>query len=143
MRLSVTTPRGAVVDTDIDEITAPGLVGEFGVLPGHVPLMAALKPGVLTYRTPAHTATFAVGEGFLQVTPTTVGDKTTDRVLVLVDNALTATAVDLAVARKDLAEAEAEIMAWKREIDGTYQSLLVRRDWALARISAAAKQNPS
>ena len=37
MRLSVTTPRGAVVETEIDEITAPGTLGEFGVLPGHVP----------------------------------------------------------------------------------------------------------
>ena len=46
MRLSVTTPRGALVDTDVEEVTAPGELGEFGVLPGHVPLMSALKPGV-------------------------------------------------------------------------------------------------
>ena len=50
MRLSVTTPRGALVDTDVDEVTAPGELGEFGVLPGHVPLMSALKPGVLWYK---------------------------------------------------------------------------------------------
>ena len=50
MKLSVTTPRGALVDADVDEVTAPGALGEFGVLPGHVPLMSALKPGVLVYR---------------------------------------------------------------------------------------------
>ena len=50
MRLSVTTPRGALVDTDVEEVTAPGELGEFGVLPGHVPLMSALKPGVLWYK---------------------------------------------------------------------------------------------
>ncbi len=50
MKLSVTTPRGAIVDTDVDEVTAPGELGEFGVLPGHVPLMSALKPGVIWYK---------------------------------------------------------------------------------------------
>ena len=143
MRLSVTTPRGAVVEVDIDEITAPGQLGEFGVLPGHVPLMAALKPGVLTYRTQDHTGTLAVGEGFLQVAPTTVGGQATDRVLVLVDQAVAAAAVDRSAAEKDLAHAEAEIASWKRELDGTYQALVVRRDWALAQIAAAARQAAS
>ena len=146
MRLSVTTPRGAIVEADIDEITAPGQVGEFGVLPGHVPLMAALKPGVLTYRTHDHKGTLAVGEGFLQVAPvpaTTADGKATDRVLVLVDQALAAASVDREAAEKDLASAEAEIVSWKRELDGTYQALVVRRDWALARIDAAARQAAS
>jgi F-type H+-transporting ATPase subunit epsilon len=142
MRLSVTTPRGAIVEADIDEVTAPGLVGEFGVLPGHVPLMAALKPGVLTYRTQDHTTTLAVGEGFFQVAPANVGDKVTDRVLVLVGQAVAARSVDVPAAKKDLAEAEAELAAWKKEPDGAYQSLVVRRDWALAQIGAAARLGP-
>lgn len=137
MRLSITTPRGAVVEADIDEITAPGQLGEFGVLAGHVPLVAALKPGVLTYRAQDHTGTLAVGEGFLQVAPTMIGGKATDRVLVLVDQALTAASVDRAAAEKELAHTEAEIAAWKRELDGSYQALVVRRDWALAQITAA------
>ena len=147
MRLSITTPRGAIVEADIDEITAPGLVGEFGVLPGHVPLMAALKPGVLTYRTGDKTRTLAVSQGFLQVAPTSTsasaGDKTTDRILVLVSDALTAGSVNVAAVKKDLAESEAEIAAWKREPDGTYHALVARRDWALAQIGAAARTTPS
>ena len=42
MRLSVTTPQGALVEADVDEVTAPGALGEFGVLPGHVPFLSAL-----------------------------------------------------------------------------------------------------
>jgi len=137
MRLSVTTPRGSIVEAEIDEVTAPGQLGEFGVLPGHVPLMAALKPGVLTYRAPDHTGTLAVGEGFLQVTPAMMGGKATDRVLVLVDQAMTAASVDRTAAEKEFAHAEAEIAAWKRDLDGSYQALVVRRDWALAQIAAA------
>ena len=144
MRLSITTPRGALVDTDVDEVTAPGVLGEFGVLPGHVPLMSALKPGVLVYRTKDHAGVVAVGEGFLQVAPVAATtapaeQPAVDRVLVLVYHAVPAGSVDRAGAEKDLAEADAELAHWKRELDGEYQALLSRRNWAAARIDAASR----
>jgi len=143
MRFSVNTPRGSVVETDIDEVSAPGQLGEFGILPEHIPLMAALKPGVLTYRHQGRATTLAVGEGFLQVAPLpAVGDaKPVDRVLVLVDQALVASSIDRAAAQKDLAGFEAELAAWKQELDGAYQALLVRRDWALARVNASERSS--
>jgi len=143
MRLSVTTPRGAVVETDVEELTAPGQLGELGILAGHVPLMTALKPGVLTYKARDQVGTLAVGEGFLQVAPTVVGGTSTDRILVLVDRALAASAVDRVAAESELKSAEAELAAWKQELDGTYHALVVRRDWALARLNAAARLTPS
>lgn len=143
MRLSVTTPRGAIVDTEIDELTAPGQLGEFGVLPGHVPLMSALKPGVLTYWTQQRAATLAVGEGFLQVAPVVDGNTSTDRVLVLVDRATAAPSVDRTAAAAELARLERELAAWKQDLDGSYKALLVQRDWAQAQLDAAAKSNPS
>lgn len=143
MRLSVTTPRGAVVDTDVDELTAPGQLGEFGVLPGHVPLMSALKPGVLTYWTQQRAATLAVGEGFLQVAPVVAGNTSTDRVLVLVDRASNASGIDRAAAAAELTRLEREIAAWKQDLDGSYKALVVQRDWAQAQLDAAAKSNPS
>src|SRR3954452_5131285 len=110
MRLSVTTPRGALVDTDVDEVTAPGELGEFGVLPGHVPLMSALKPGVLWYKGKDRSGILAVGQGFLQVAqlPMQPADHTTaqDRALVLVAKVLTATDVDGAAGEKDLAASD-------------------------------------
>jgi F-type H+-transporting ATPase subunit epsilon len=156
MRLSITTPQGSVVEADVDEVSAPGVLGELGILPGHVPLMTALKPGVLVYRAGERVATLAVGEGFLQVAPAAVtaaavvgsgaggigaiaGAITGDRVLVLVDQALAARSVDRAAAEKDFARAEAELAAWKRDLDGAYQALVVRRDWALARMHAAGR----
>jgi F-type H+-transporting ATPase subunit epsilon len=141
MRLSITTPRGALVDTDVEEVTAPGLLGELGVLPGHVPLMTALKPGVLVYRTKDHAGVVAVGQGFLQVAPVaaTEGRPAGDRVLVLVNHAVPAGSVDRASAEKDLADADGEIAKWKQELDGEYQALLSRRNWAAARIDAAAR----
>src|SRR3569832_1349124 len=143
MRLSVTTPRGAVVDTDVDELSAPGLLGEFGVLPGHVPLMSALKPGVLTYWTQSRAATLAVGEGFLQVAPVVAGNTNKDRVLVMVDRATNASSIDRAAAARELARLEREIAGWKQELDGSYKALLVQRDWAQAQLDADTKSIPS
>src|SRR5262245_27690524 len=142
MRLSVTTPRGALVDTDVDELTAPGELGEFGVLPGHVPLMSALKPGVLWYKGKERSGILAVGQGFLQVAPLPQADDRApghglDRVLVLVDQALTARDVDRARAEKDLAAADRELAAWSGELDGAHQALVERRGWAQARLDAA------
>jgi len=142
MRLSVTTPRGALVDTDVDEVTAPGELGEFGVLPGHVPLMSALKPGVVWYKGKDRSGVIAVGPGFLQVAQLPQADDHhggigRDRVLVLVDQAMTAGDVDRAAAEKELAAAEKELAAWTGEIDGAHEALVVRRGWAQARIDAA------
>ena len=147
MRLSVTTPRGALVEADIEQVTAPGELGEFGVLPGHVPLMSALKPGVLWYKATDHVGVLAIGPGFLQVAQLAQqgdgagGDHghgaTRDRVLVLVDQALTASDVDRAAAEKELAAADKELASWSGELDGAHAALVVRRGWAQARLDAA------
>ena len=142
MRLSITTPRGALVDTEVEEVTAAGELGEFGVLPGHVPLMSALKPGVLWYKSKDHTGVLALGQGFLQVAPLPQADEhkgSRDRVLVLVDQALMARDVDTARAEKDLAAADKELAAWHGELDGAHQALVERRGWAQARLDAAAR----
>lgn len=144
MRLSVTTPRGSIVEADVDELTAPGVLGELGVLPGHVPFMTALKPGVLTYKGRDRAGVLAVGQGFLQVAPAggapaTEGAPKADRVLVLVDQATGAASIDRAAAERDLAKVEAELASWKDTLDGAYQVLLSRRDWALARVAAASR----
>jgi F-type H+-transporting ATPase subunit epsilon len=145
MKLLVTTPRGALVDADVDEVTAPGALGEFGVLPGHVPLMSALKPGVLVYRAGgagARGGVVAVGPGFLQVAAPAQNDTAHDRVLVLVDQALAAGDIDRAEAARDLAAAEKELAGWKSELDGAYRALEIRHQWAQARLDAAARVAP-
>jgi F-type H+-transporting ATPase subunit epsilon len=141
MKLSLTTPKGALVDTDVDEVTAPGDLGELGVLPGHVPLMTALRPGVLSYKAKDHDGIVAVGQGFLQVAPLprAVDAPGRDRVLVLVDQALAAADIDRDAAARELAQADKELAAWKGELDGAYEALVLRRGWAQARLDAAAR----
>jgi F-type H+-transporting ATPase subunit epsilon len=137
VRLSVTTPRGALVDAEVDEVTAPGALGEFGVLPGHVPFLSVLKPGVFVFRTKEGARYLAVGDGVLEVARAS-GDKG-DKVLVLVDQAANAKDVDREAAAKELATIDHEIAHWKKESAGEYQALLARRAWVAARVEAAAR----
>jgi F-type H+-transporting ATPase subunit epsilon len=67
-RLSVVTPSRSVVETDADFAVAPGSEGQFGVLPGHAPLLAALRAGVLTYSEAGRESRLAIGGGFAEVT---------------------------------------------------------------------------
>jgi len=135
MRLSVTTPTGALVDADIDEVVVPGVLGEMGVLPGHVPILAALKPGVLSYKGGGHGGVLAVSDGFVEV----VAGQGGDRVIVLVSRALTGGEVDRGAAEKEVAELDQELAGWKQAYDGTYWAARLRRDWAQARAEAAAR----
>jgi F-type H+-transporting ATPase subunit epsilon len=129
MNLEVVTPQGTAVTAEIDEVTAPGARGEFGVLPGHTPFLSALKPGVLRYRGKGAGAVWAIGAGYVEVTGT-------DRVVVLTQRSQKAGDVDTAAARKELDEVNEGL---KTASDSAARAVLEqRRDWAQARIDAAA-----
>jgi F-type H+-transporting ATPase subunit epsilon len=139
MRLSVTTPRGSLVEADVDEVTAPGALGEFGILPGHVPFLSALKPGVFVYRMKNDSQILALGEGVLEVARTPEGS---EKVIVLVSEAVTAEEIDRDAATKEVAAADAELLHWKKDLGGEYKALQVRRAWAQARVDAASRRAP-
>lgn len=68
MLLEVVTPNGTALSAEVDEVVAPGAEGEFGVLPGHTPFIAALKAGALSWRNKAgQRATMQVGAGYAEV----------------------------------------------------------------------------
>jgi F-type H+-transporting ATPase subunit epsilon len=135
MHLTVTTPRGYLVQIEADEIAAPGVMGEFGVLPGHIPFMSVLKPGVLSYRTREGVRYLAVGDGILQVARAADGDK----VDVLVDRGEQGKDVDREAAQKELATADAELAKSKADTLAEMKPLYDRRAWAAAKIEAAGR----
>lgn len=126
--VNVVTPRGVVAHEDTDSIMAPGEEGAFELLPGHVPLLTALKPGVLVI---GKKARYAVSSGYLRVDPA-------NKVEILVEQAIASGDVDAEVAKKELAAAEAEIAKWDRPLDGDYVSLQQRAGFAKARLDAIA-----
>ena len=130
--VNLVTPRGVVAHTDADSVQAPGELGEFELLPGHVPMLTALKPGVLTIGTKARQR-YAVSSGYLRVDPT-------GAVEILVEQAMPTVEIDAEAAKKDLAAAEAELAKWgDRPLDGDYVNTQQRAGWARARLDAVAQ----
>jgi len=67
MQLEVLTPQRTAVTAEVDEVTVPGLAGEFGVLPGHTPFLTALKSGLLSWRGKGGSGTLQIGAGYCEV----------------------------------------------------------------------------
>ena len=68
-RFSLVSPERELFAGDVLQVDAPGVEGEFGVLPHHAPFMTILKPGVVRiYEEGAVTPVFVRG-GFADVTP--------------------------------------------------------------------------
>lgn len=130
LTLEVATPLGLALSVQTDSVQAPSVVGEFGVLPGHVPLLAALKPGILTYRKDGQLLRAAVGAGYAEATP--------DHVRLITEFFVRKDQIDVEQARTDLRHAEARLKETKATIeDIEYQEAQREYDWAQARIQLA------
>ena len=67
IRLRVVTPSRLVLDEEVDEVTAHGELGEFGVLPNHTAFLSTLVPGELSYKQGGVKRTLAVSGGYAEV----------------------------------------------------------------------------
>ncbi|MFH0899738.1 MAG: ATP synthase F1 subunit epsilon [Pseudomonadota bacterium] len=127
--LSIVTPVGRALAGDADELTAPGVLGEFGILPGHVPFLSAVKAGVITYRDGNKRCSLAVGPGYVQV-------GAGDRVLVLVRMAVMPENADSVEAQREIDEISAKMK--KGLAQGPELSALeAQLAWARARLAVA------
>ena len=68
----IVTPRKVAWEGKAESVQAPGTLGEFGVLPGHIPFLTTLKPGPLTLTTSDGKLHFNVGLGFAEAGATSV-----------------------------------------------------------------------
>ena len=101
LRLEVVTPESKTFSEDVDMVTIPGIDGELGILPLHVPLITALKPGELRVLRGGQETFLATGGGFAEVLP--------DRVSILTDMALRSADIDEASAQAAMDRAKAAL----------------------------------
>ncbi len=88
LSLEVVTPFRTVLIEDVDSVTLPGIEGELGILPEHVPLLTTLDTGIMSYvNTSGNTQAIAVHWGYAQVDG--------NNVRVLAELAETADEIDL------------------------------------------------
>ena len=69
LSFSLVSPEREVFSGLVDQVDAPGVEGDFGVLPAHAPFMTALREGPVTVFDGGSTRTFTVHGGFADVTP--------------------------------------------------------------------------
>ena len=101
MKLEIVTPEGMSFSGDVEMVTLPGVEGEMGIYPQHVPLMTQLVPGELVVRKDGQEMFLAVGDGFVEVTATSVA--------ILTDMAIPADQIDEAKAEEAKRRAEARL----------------------------------
>jgi len=128
--LEVVSPTKLLLSEQVDEFTAPGAEGEFGVLAGHTPFLTALKAGELTYKKGSQKGSIAVSRGYAEVLP----DKTT----ILVDDARSADEIDISAA-KALLEKSTAALAGLEPDDPKYQTAIAGVEYAEAQIAVKQK----
>ena len=131
LALNVATPDGMALHLDVDSVQLPVVTGEIGVLPGHVPILAALKPGVLKYRLKGgQNVIAAIGAGFVEADAT--------RVRVITEYFAKPEDIESAEAQNDLEKATQRLKASTVPLGEPEQVEAQKElDWALARLEVA------
>ena len=131
LKLDLVTPYKHVLSVEVDEVIAPGVLGEFGVLPGHTPMLTTLRIGELSYRQGNVLYHLAVNWGFVEVED--------GKVTVLVETAEPADEIDLERARAALGRAEEALKKLTSE-DKDFLIMQAALERALIRLQVAGRK---
>ena len=101
LNLEIVTAEGLVYSDDVEMVTLPGVTGQFGVYPQHVPLITQMVPGEITVRKDGRDTFFATGGGLIEVTATSVA--------ILTDLVVQSDKIDEAKAEEARKRAEARL----------------------------------
>jgi len=132
IRLELVTPERMILSEDVEEVIAPGVEGDLGVLPEHAPLLTALRVGELGYRTGKQTDYVAiVGGGFLEVND--------NKVIVLADDAELGQEINLDEAIERKLKAEQNLDKERKADEKAFKEAEVRLMKELTRVQIAEK----
>ncbi|RMD60060.1 MAG: F0F1 ATP synthase subunit epsilon, partial [Nitrospirae bacterium] len=130
LKLDIVTPTGRVVsEEDVEEVVAPGIEGEFGILPGHMPFITLLDIGELVYKKNGKSHPLFVNSGYLEVS--------NDKVIVLAESAEPVEKIDIERAEAAKKRAEERLKAKGKDIDFIRSEAALKR--ALKRLQLAKK----
>ncbi|WP_028574101.1 F0F1 ATP synthase subunit epsilon [Desulfonatronovibrio hydrogenovorans] len=109
IKLEIVTPDRNLLSEDVEYVGAPGVQGEFGVMPSHIPFLSALGIGSLFYKQNGKKYFVFISGGFAEVTPT--------KVTVLAEVAEKADEISVERARKAREKAEQRVSQQKDQVD--------------------------
>lgn len=101
LKLEIVTPEAKIYSETVDMVTLPGVEGEMGIFPNHVPLMTQVAAGEVAVRKGSQVQHLAVGDGFVEITG--------ERVAILTDMAIKSDDIDEVKAEEARKRAEARL----------------------------------
>jgi F-type H+-transporting ATPase subunit epsilon len=141
IELEIVTPKGRALVESVDEVTAPSVQGEFGVLPGHLPVVAALRPGIVTYRQGTELTKVAIGPGFAEAGQ--------NKLLILADDFAERSTMDPVVLRNQLAEVQPKLekvlsaIEMTPELNAEKKALIDEENWIAAQLELYGDPPPA
>lgn len=96
--LTIVSPAATVFSGEAALVEAPGVEGDFGVLPAHSPFFSMIRPGVITVTAEVGSKRYFVSSGYADVSP--------EGVTILSEHALDLDITDKEQAKQQLEEAE-------------------------------------
>jgi F-type H+-transporting ATPase subunit epsilon len=135
IQLEIVTPTGVALRETVSEVTAPSVAGEFGVLPGHLPLLAALRTGIVSYKKDGQESQIAVHHGFVEVV--------NDVALLLTERFMKKDDVDVVRVRLRLKDVDHELDHWQGELtDPRRRELIEEEQWLAAQLELIGDPPP-
>jgi F-type H+-transporting ATPase subunit epsilon len=131
IRLKVVTPTRLLLDEEVDEVTAPGALGEFGVLPNHIAFLSLLEPGEMSYRQGPSKYFFAISGGYAEVLDNTM--------TVLANSAEYADEIDVESARQRKERAEKQMQQFNPD-DQEFIAAAAALVWANVQMRVANRE---
>jgi F-type H+-transporting ATPase subunit epsilon len=110
VQFELVTPERLVLSVEVEMVVVPGTEGNFGVLPGHSPLISTIRPGMIEiYETrPTVSERIFVVSGIAEVTP--------ERCTVLAEEAMAPGSLDRAAAEAELQIAEGNLPSLREQV---------------------------
>lgn len=131
LHLDIITQEKRLLSLTVDQLTAPAVMGEVTILPGHIPLFTRLEDGVIKYSVNGKFKELALMGGFMDVAPG-------NRITIMADTAILAE--DASEAKAEAAKNKAEIAMKQRtsEIEFKLAEMSLRR--ALLELKVARRR---
>ena len=132
LNLQIVTAEKTVYNDQGDIVTAPGELGEMGILPQHAPLLSTLNPGELRYRRGGTEESLVIGGGFIEVL--------NNKVIVLADSAERLDEIDITRAEQARQRAEERLRNRNNLNDEEQAAIEASLRRALARLDVARRR---
>ena len=109
VQFELVTPERLVLSTMVEMVVVPGTEGNFGVLPGHAPLISTIRPGMIEiYENRVVTERIFVVSGIAEVTP--------ERCTVLAEEAIAPGNLDRAATEAELQGIEGNLPSLRDQV---------------------------